>query len=114
MRQKLDLWNAIGDFRRIQEMKRIMALFALLVFTLALTASSSFVAAQSMPEKQPHMAAALEHLREAQKELETATHDKGGHRVKALALVKQAIAHVEEGIHYDGTHTSGAEKKKGK
>ena len=91
-------------------MKRIVALFALLVFTLSLISSSNFVAAQT--EKQPHMTAALEHLREAQKELESATHDKGGHRVKALALVKEAIAHVEEGIHYDDTHKTGQERKK--
>jgi acyl-CoA reductase-like NAD-dependent aldehyde dehydrogenase len=95
-------------------MKRIMALFALVMFTLVLTASSSFVAAQSVPERQPHMTAALEHLRQAQKELETATHDKGGHRVKALSLVKQAITHVEEGLRYDDTHTSPQEKKKGR
>ena len=91
-------------------MKRIVTLFAPLVLVIALTGPSTFVAAQS--EKQPHMSAALEHLREAEKQLESASHDKGGHRTKALALVKQAIAQVEEGIRYDDTHTTGQERKK--
>jgi len=91
-------------------MKRMIVLFALLAFTISLTSSSNLVVAQT--EKQPHMAAALEHLREAEKQLESASRDKGGHRAKALALVKQAIAQVEEGIRYDDTHTTGAERKK--
>jgi hypothetical protein len=54
-------------------------------------------------EAQPEMIATLQHLREAQKNLESATHDKGGHRATALQLVNQAIAEVEVGIQYDNT-----------
>ena len=54
-------------------------------------------------EAQPEMTATLQHLREAQKNLESATHDKGGHRATALQLVNQAIAEVEVGIQYDNT-----------
>jgi hypothetical protein len=57
------------------------------------------------------MQAALEHLKEAQKALEAATHDKGGHRSKAVTHVKEAIAEVQKGIDFDNTHTTGAEKK---
>jgi hypothetical protein len=39
-------------------------------------------------EEQPHMRAALEHLRAAQKELAEASKDKGGHRARAEQLVK--------------------------
>lgn len=53
---------------------------------------------------QPHMAAALEHLRQAADELEKASKDKGGHRAKALELTHQAMTHVEEGIKYDRDH----------
>ena len=53
---------------------------------------------------QPHMQAALEHLRAAKGELEKADADKGGHRVKALHLVDDAIAQVERGIGYDRHH----------
>lgn len=61
-------------------------------------------AVQAAPEAQPEMRAAVEHLREAQKNLQSASHDKGGHRVKALEHVRQAIAEVELGIQYDNKH----------
>ena len=53
---------------------------------------------------QPHMQAALEALRNAKRDLDQATSDKGGHRVKALRLVNQAIGEVERGIQYDRRH----------
>ena len=53
---------------------------------------------------QPHMEAALEHLKAAQSELEKAGHDKGGHRAKALDLTRKAITQVEAGIRYDRRH----------
>ncbi len=55
-------------------------------------------------EPQPHMRAALGHLRAAKRSLEEATADKGGHRVKAMELVDAAIRQVEEGIAYDNRH----------
>jgi hypothetical protein len=59
-------------------------------------------------EAQPHMKAALTELVTAREHLEAATPDKGGHRVKALAHVKNAIAEVKAGIAYDEAHP-GAE-----
>jgi len=53
---------------------------------------------------QPHMRAALDHLRAAHRELDQALNDKGGHRVKAMALVSDAIAEVEKGAVYDRRH----------
>ena len=47
---------------------------------------------------QPHMQAALHALRNSRAELEAALPDKAGHRVKAIALVDQAIAEVQAGI----------------
>jgi hypothetical protein len=47
---------------------------------------------------QPHMQAALHALRNSKAELEAALPDKGGHRVKAIALVDQAIAETQAGI----------------
>jgi hypothetical protein len=47
---------------------------------------------------QPHMRAALDHLISAKTELQVAARDKGGHRVKALGLVNDAIAEVRLGI----------------
>jgi len=47
---------------------------------------------------QPHMQAALQHLNSAKAQLQKATSNKGGHRVKAISLVKQAIDEVQKGI----------------
>jgi hypothetical protein len=55
-------------------------------------------------EYQPHMKAALEHLRQAESELQAATQDKGGHRVKALDLVHQSESQIQQGIQYDNQH----------
>src|SRR6266852_476270 len=61
-------------------------------------------------EPQPEMAAAISHLRAAQNNLESASHDKGGHRVRALELINQALAEVDAGIRYDDTHQSRDER----
>src|SRR5436853_7605053 len=53
---------------------------------------------------QPHMQAALDALRLAKRELEQADADKGGHRVKAVRLVNDAINEVERGIAFDRRH----------
>lgn len=53
---------------------------------------------------QPHMRAALEHLRAARAELEVSDRDKGGHRARALHLVQDAIGQVEMGVQFDRTH----------
>ena len=55
----------------------------------------------SAQEKQPRMQAALEALRQARRELDQASPDKGGHRAKAIELVTQAIAEVEKGMQFD-------------
>ena len=63
-------------------------------------------------EAQPQMTEAIQHLREAQRNLEAASHDKGGHRVQALQHIAQAIAEVEAGIQYDNTHREGDERER--
>lgn len=47
---------------------------------------------------QPHMQDALDALRTARSELNLATHNKGGHRVRALEYVNSAISEVERGM----------------
>jgi hypothetical protein len=56
--------------------------------------------AQQNAKGEPHMAAALEHLRQAEEELEKAGHNKGGHREKAMQLTKEAQSQIEQGIQY--------------
>lgn len=73
------------------------------VLALLVVLGAGFVAGRASAD-QPHMQAALGHLRSAKAELEAATSDKGGHRAKAIALTNDAIAQVERGIGYDRRH----------
>jgi hypothetical protein len=59
---------------------------------------------QIAAERQPHMRAALQALRVAERHLEQAALDKGGHRAKALALAREAIREVQKGIEFGTTH----------
>lgn len=77
--------------------RRVVAAFAGAVIAAA-------VAFPAAAEPQPHMTAALAALKTAEGELAHASRDKGGHRVKALAQVRSAIAQVEAGIRFDNRH----------
>ena len=70
----------------------------------AIAAMSLALPASALAEPQPHMKAALESLRAAKESLERATADKGGHRVKAIEKVNEAINQVEKGIEFDNKH----------
>jgi uncharacterized membrane protein (DUF106 family) len=85
-----------------------------IVLTIALMSLAPGLYAQDNRydrESQPHMQAALQHLRQAAEELQKADKDKGGHRVQALNLTQQAMNHVQAGIQYDNTHRTKGEKK---
>ncbi len=75
--------------------------FSILALVVVLT--TGFVAGRASAD-QPHMQAALEHLRAAKVELDAALADKGGHRAKAIALTRDAIVQVERGIEFDRRH----------
>jgi hypothetical protein len=77
--------------------RRVVAAFAGAVVVAA-------IALPAAAEPQPHMTAALAALRAAEGELARASHDKGGHRVAALAQVRSAIRQVELGIRFDNRH----------
>ena len=56
------------------------------------------------PERHPHIRAAMADLRKAANQLEHADHDFGGHRAKAVALVKQAEDELREAIAWAKAH----------
>lgn len=58
---------------------------------------------------QPEMQSALQHLREAEQDLQKGSTDKGGHRVQAIQLTKQAEQQVQAGIQYDDQHATPGE-----
>lgn len=55
-------------------------------------------------EDQPHMQAALDALQRAKQELQSAEHDKGGHRERALDMVNRAIQQTQAGMRFDTKH----------
>jgi hypothetical protein len=71
---------------------------------IALLLCANLVPLRVLAEDQPHMRAAMEHIRQAQQQLDQAASDKGGHRIKALEHLKAAMAEVEAGIQYANTH----------
>jgi hypothetical protein len=56
---------------------------------------------QAAAEMQPQMQAARRNLLEARQHLARATADKGGHRVRAMRLIDQALSEVDAGIRFD-------------
>jgi len=56
------------------------------------------------PQRQPHMEAALGHLRQAEEELQKAEPNKGGHRERAMEIVRRAEKEIQDGIQYYDTH----------
>lgn len=69
------------------------ALLAALVTTHAVPLAAA--------DKQPLMRGALVNMKKAHVQLKKATHDKGGHRVKAIQLLEASMAEVEAGIKFD-------------
>lgn len=87
----------------------IASLLALPVISMPVSAAQPVAEIKG----QPNMQAAIAALQTAQAALEKAKTNKGGHRVAALKLIKQAIKEVKEGA----THAKAknkAKKKKGK
>jgi hypothetical protein len=76
---------------------------ALVILLVTVAISAGFVVGRASAD-QPHMQAALDHLRLARAELEKAEADKGGHREAALRLTRDAIAQVERGIEWARHH----------
>jgi len=83
---------------------------ATLLFTLAFSAAAAgpkapaapvaaavpaVPAPVATPERHPHIDEALEHMRAAKKELESAEHDFDGHRVKSIEHLNQAMHEAE-------------------
>ena len=54
--------------------------------------------------KHPHITAATRALTHAEGQLERAAHHYGGHRVKALELVKQAESELRQAVVYADAH----------
>ena len=99
------------SFLKFMVMAVVLAMFALPAgFAKSNTNTTTPVVVDD--DDQPHMQAALEALRQAEKQLQEAKHDKGGHRAKALAATREAIKHVEEGMKVGDKNEDKHEHKK--
>ena len=78
--------------------------FRLWIVCAAAALVIGFAAGTAFADRQPHMQAALRALRNARQQLDVAEADKGGHRVKAIQLVNDAIREVEAGVRFDNRH----------
>jgi len=75
-----------------------------LAFLLAFALASAAVSfARAVPD-QPRMQAARADLNQARAQLQRATSNKDGHRVKAIGYINSAIAEVNAGIAFDRRH----------
>ena len=83
------------ELSRRESLRSIAALGAV---GAAVVAGVTTLANTEAEAAQPHMNEALANLQAALHQLEIAAHDKGGHRVKAIALVKEAISETRQGI----------------
>jgi hypothetical protein len=72
---------------------------AISVLTLA-TFIGAFTAGRATAD-QPAMQTALDQLRSAERSLQNATDDKGGHRQQALKFTRKAIEQTEKGVRFD-------------
>ena len=93
--------------------KAILRLFALTIILSLLALPVTMAASQDKDkDDQPHMQAALDALKQAERHLKEASHDKGGHRVADLKATEEAIKHVQEGIKVGEKNEEKREEKK--
>jgi len=62
---------------------------------------------KQMPQRgegHPQIRAAMHALMNAERHLQEAAHDYGGHREKAMALIRQAQEELRAGLEWDRTH----------
>ncbi len=74
------------------------------IMSVAIIALAVAAPGIAQAEGQPAMQAALKNLKEARQNLEQASHDKGGHRGKAMKMIDDAIEQVKAGMKFDNKH----------
>ena len=79
---------------------KISPLTLLAAMSISLIAGMLIACSPGVRADQPHMQAALDALGNAEHELSVAEEDKGGHRVAALRLTREAMRETREGIEF--------------
>jgi hypothetical protein len=85
--------------------RRLFAVSGFVVLALAILAGELLPIQASPPPKEkenhPHIHSAIIELKAAKKELQTAAHDFGGHRVSAMKACDDAISQLETTLKFD-------------
>ena len=90
-----------------KKLSAVTILLSVLTLTPMMIGARTQGAAQEKKEKagarepHPHIRAAIQELREAKRELETAAHDFGGHRKEAVEAVDNALKQLQLAQQYD-------------
>ncbi len=92
------------------ESREIRSLFITAVFA-GLTLPG-LGASRARAEDHPHLHAALYEMRHARAQLKEARHDFGGHRVKALEALDEAILQIDKALKAVGDNAKGIEPGK--
>lgn len=79
----------------------VSVFIAMLIGALVVSTVVPAGAQQRTYSDQPNMNAAQQALRQAEAALQRATTDKGGHRTRAIELIREAEREVQSGIEYD-------------
>jgi hypothetical protein len=91
--------------------KKVSTIASMGILLSVILAGSLLAQAQGQGDQnQPQMNQALQNLRQAEDSLQTASHDKGGHRLRAIELIRQAEQEVQMGIDFDNQHYSRSER----
>ena len=85
-------------------MKTISKILLPAVLMGLLTVPATVATTTPAVEDQPHMQQALDALKQAERHLQQAIPDKGGHRSDAIKACQAAIKATEEGIKYSSGH----------
>ena len=85
-------------------MKTISRILARAVLMALVAVPATLATATPAVEDQSHMQQALDALKQAERHLQQAIPDKGGHRSDAIKACQEAIKDTEEGIKYLSDH----------
>jgi hypothetical protein len=96
--------HSIPSIRKDVAMKTAIKILLLAVLTGLLAAPATVATTAPVVDDPPHMQQALDALRQAERHLQAAIPDKGGHRSAAIKACQDAIKDTEEGIKYQSDH----------
>jgi outer membrane lipoprotein-sorting protein len=84
--------------------KTISKILVLAVLMALVAVPATVATTTPAVEDQSHMQQALDALKQAERHLQQAIPDKGGHRSDAIKACQEAIKDTEEGIKYTSDH----------